>query len=609
MFDDDFIQSIRHASTASDIATIHMKGEEIIGQSEKIPSSIFLDPGFKEEYQLVDLLLYFSFSPDGQVPEALLESLVSDTEIYDSELIDTLSFYICFKHCSVTFINNVLISHQSGIAPIASPSARYSIAAFVGVSQNTRYIGVVEDLVKKCRHYYSTKLLMDILSNFDFPIEKDFDRSITIREAVGKIFIEADERFTGYSTCPECSFFPCRINTEYFHGAIQNCRLWNKSDPASLGEIVDQRDWGEAIQAASERIDTSASDLKKKWSKAQGLLQSQSYQSAIIELCAVLSLIERNDLVSDSSYIPLAWIYLSYCFDIEGESRLAYIALREANRTKGLLSQQKKQEHNFLNKYNEDISYIIPNDRIERKKQKAFLPDGVNYKSQGLWVKAFDFYSEENIISEGNSAADWTYLAECNMQLGEYALAELFMTHSIKVAKEARLRKKFSAQLDDYKRQARSASDCGLSKKARQKGRVPEKTIIENGINMQTYCFVDLPDRVLPIIEHANGIGYFFDKAKIGYEKNDAQYVLEIFQAAVNYSGTYSSKAGMLDCCATALIAMGKYSQAKWYLELAMKLKPDNDFQENYEQVCKQLDLESRSLKNRLLHRLKSPWG
>ncbi len=69
--------------------------------------------------------------------------------------------------------------------------------------------------------------------------------SISVDPGSEGILISTDEKFTGTSNCPDCRFFPCRIN-RYYPGAIQDCSFWNRTDPETSGGIRDLRPPGRA---------------------------------------------------------------------------------------------------------------------------------------------------------------------------------------------------------------------------------------------------------------------------------------------------------------------------------------------------------------------------
>lgn len=114
-----------------------------------------------------------------------------------------------------------------------------------------------------------------------------YKQSITVRSVRNTIIISGDEKYTGSSSCPQCDFFPCKINQDYFTGGIENCKLWNKINPNTLSDVIDQRDWGEGNHLKSQKIKAS-NQLSEAWKKVKALMARKSYLDAIPLICSLL---------------------------------------------------------------------------------------------------------------------------------------------------------------------------------------------------------------------------------------------------------------------------------------------------------------------------------
>ena len=65
--------------------------------------------------------------------------------------------------------------------------------------------------------------------------------SIAVDEGYsGDILITNDLRFSGTDNCRHCRFNPCKVK-RWYGGYIEDCSLWNKTDPDTLGPIRDDR--------------------------------------------------------------------------------------------------------------------------------------------------------------------------------------------------------------------------------------------------------------------------------------------------------------------------------------------------------------------------------
>jgi len=57
----------------------------------------------------------------------------------------------------------------------------------------------------------------------------------------GDILIHNDDKFRGSDNCKDCRFNPCKVKIWFKKKNIEDCKLWNKINPDTLGEIIDYR--------------------------------------------------------------------------------------------------------------------------------------------------------------------------------------------------------------------------------------------------------------------------------------------------------------------------------------------------------------------------------
>lgn len=87
-------------------------------------------------------------------------------------------------------------------------------------------------------------------------------RSITVSRSGSSILIHEDDRFSGSNNCVHCQYFPCRIN-RYYQGPIEDCKLWNRTDPSELLEIEDYRKEGQRFGTVEEQPGASEEALSE----------------------------------------------------------------------------------------------------------------------------------------------------------------------------------------------------------------------------------------------------------------------------------------------------------------------------------------------------------
>jgi hypothetical protein len=66
-------------------------------------------------------------------------------------------------------------------------------------------------------------------------------KSISISTNGDLIYIHHDERFVGQDVCHHCRFSPCKVKRWFGGKNIEDCKLYNRMDPDTLGSIKDCR--------------------------------------------------------------------------------------------------------------------------------------------------------------------------------------------------------------------------------------------------------------------------------------------------------------------------------------------------------------------------------
>lgn len=122
--------------------------------------------------------------------------------------------------------------------------ARFWLISFMGHSGKRSFGEVLMEALLEHPHFCPPGSTSRALEELGFELDPNTTlHASSIAVDCGsdrQILISEDTRFNGFSTCPQCRFFPCRIN-EHYPGAIQDCSFWNRTDPAELGAIRDLR--------------------------------------------------------------------------------------------------------------------------------------------------------------------------------------------------------------------------------------------------------------------------------------------------------------------------------------------------------------------------------
>jgi len=166
----------------------------------------------------------------------------------DRQLITAAAFCLtCFFDSELFLQRRLLFGPERWEPSDLSDDARFWLISFMGYSGKRSFGEVLMEALLKHPHFCPPGSTSRALEELGFELEPGMtlhSKSIAVdRGSKGQILISEDLRFSGYSTCPQCRFFPCRIN-HYYSGAIQDCSFWNRTDPDKLGAIRDLRKEG-----------------------------------------------------------------------------------------------------------------------------------------------------------------------------------------------------------------------------------------------------------------------------------------------------------------------------------------------------------------------------
>lgn len=384
--------------------------------------------------------------------------------------------------CAVTclgeqeaFIRKLLLGPDGWSPSQVSPNARHFLILAMGISKEARYVDLLLEAFHHphfCRGRTIARALELLGQGLGDEEELPYQRSISATEGWGKgIIINTDERYGGGSNCVDCRFFPCRIN-HYYPGGIEDCKLWNRTDPASLGEIIDQRDWGDHHQVEQPKRRPPEPLLRT----ARYFLKRGEATAAIPLLCEIII---DSDL--ESPFQPIVWIDLARCFSASGERLLEFIALREGSRLRNLLGLSDQEEREELGRFVDDPESVFGR-QFPRDRRIRFGLRAQGYKKAGLSTQALDCYTQGLICQGGSSGGVWSQMGECFAALRELWLAELFFRKAASLMLDINLREKFLGKADAVRRE-RKANDPGLAIERRRVDRAQS--------DPQDLCIVD----------------------------------------------------------------------------------------------------------------------
>lgn len=530
----------------------------------------FLSPSNTCVEQAQALIYLAVQDTDAAVSQTTLNSILS-SDAREGCLAAASLYLVTQRADDDAYFQELLLAPDSFSPPKASKNGCYYLIKFMGISGHTRFVELLSEVLTKHYHFCAQGAAAAALQKLGYQLDEDeipYTRSIGVIDTKSRIMIYTDNKYTGFSICPDCNFFPCRVN-HYYAGGIQDCKLWNKIDPETLGEIKDKRDWGTDL--ASEKVEDNQQQ-KKIWKQANKFMAKKSYNQAIPYLCLALLLEEQWTAKSNSSILPLAWIYLSHCFSVHNEKGLAFLAMREALQYKNLIPKVNVAERRKLQAFDDNPVSILG--QITDVNQKGYK--AINYRKRKQWVKAFDCYVYENICKTNGNAGNWFEMGECCRELSEVHLAELFMRRGAAISQDRSLARKFSK--GEYEvHELSETQDIGLSLERRKEERTPVPAKIEYGFRLDTYEFEEISEAAKQATQNCRGIRDYFNSSKAAYEQGDLELAIEIMKAAVNHTPFYSSKAHPLYMAARLQLEMKAYDKAKKYLDWAIEFKPEDE--------------------------------
>ena len=172
-----------------------------------------------------------------------------------------------------------------GLSPYEAPKVGRSgtshVIHLMGLSGKSGLIPLLERILRENYHHHAPSWTAQALENLGVEtgsLWPNRDRSITVSQSGSSIIIHHDSRFSGSSNCPNCEFFPCRIN-HYYRGAIEDCKLWRKISPETLLEIVDYRkeaERGSTVDAS----EAPEAQVREACSRAEALAASGELREA-----------------------------------------------------------------------------------------------------------------------------------------------------------------------------------------------------------------------------------------------------------------------------------------------------------------------------------------
>lgn len=406
----------------------------------------------------------------GHIDTRLLQSILAEEN--SNFLVASACYYVLQNKASdIPYIQGLILSPDSVTPLEISNDAAFFLTSFMGYSGNTNFIPLLHDILTTNYHFISQSLSAEALENLGAKQDEEeipYNRSIRVLNIQNEITLYSDEKYTGSSNCPSCQFFPCKVN-HYYSGGIQDCDLFNATNPNTLENIVDKRDWGNEGHLDTQKVTThSATDI---WKQARICMMNKSYIKAIPLLCS--SILSTGKLGSklDSSIDPLAWIYLSRCFSESNEKKLAFIALREVHQNKNRIPTKMIGERNLVNSFNASPESILGNTITYTNDFMERFMETINYRKGRKWVRAFDCYIDDNILDGGKEGGYWSGIGECCYGLQEYHLAELFITKAASVSREGSQNEKFRLRAEEVYETVNTTDDIGLSVEYRKQER------------------------------------------------------------------------------------------------------------------------------------------
>ncbi len=349
----------------------------------------------------------------------------------------------------------LLLGSDPWSPPLCSRNATYHLIRAMGISADPRFVPILYEALRDGYHFCPRPLTSWALAELGAQVDEEkipVHRSITVMPGANQtLLITTDERYSGQSNCVHCSFFPCRIN-RYFKGGIEDCKLWNRVDPASLGEILDTRDWGQTRVDIEERPSPDT-----MLDRARNLMERGEPLPAILHLCSILI-----ETAFKTRHAPVAWINLSRCFSACGEPVLAFIAMREGAELRNLIGASASAENEALSGFEDDPATVVAYPLPEKRQQRLALR-AIGYQKHKLFTRALDIHAELNIHEAGRQGGAWFEMGECHRELGELHLAELCMRQGARRTSDSSNRESFLRGAEAVRTLRLDNADPGLA--------------------------------------------------------------------------------------------------------------------------------------------------
>ena len=147
------------------------------------------------------------------------------------------------------------------------------------------------------------------------------------------------------------------------------------------------------------------------------------------------------------------------------------------------------------------------------------------------------------------------------------AVGRLTAGHSLET------RAQFEAAASRHKQHWKAASAYGASTLLPSE-RLDMKTMA--GIRMDTYEILELSSRAKSLSRGCSGIGDYFTKAGDAADRGDYETAVALMEGAVNATAVMGTKAKALGLAACALAASGSASKARDYIEVALRIAPND---------------------------------
>jgi len=387
--------------------------------------------------------------------ERLRNAFLSDSQ----PVLLAASLYLVTWSSSESLCRELLFGPDGFTPSKVSANARWYLLKAMGVSGNQDFVEVLNEALLDHPHFCPEATVLEALKQLGAAVdEEELGRHpITVTTDGTTIFLGDDSRFNGYSICPRCGFFPCRINRSYRFG-IQDCKLFGRTSPDTLGEITDRRTNRGLYQQAKKQTLVQS---QQRLIEARRLMADGDIVRAIPILAQLLISYYFNP---DDSSVSLVWIDLADCFATCGEPEMEFVCLREALATRRLISQADQAAREKLESFTPDPQAVFgrpfPKAQASRLELRA-----VEYRKRGLFTPALDCYVESNLCESGRSAGTWFEMGECHLELGELHLAELFMVRGADFYTETQiiLKTRFLDAAEEVRRKRRLLPDFGLN--------------------------------------------------------------------------------------------------------------------------------------------------